>query len=230
MGYLRFLPKLSVPVENRGSGHERGAVLPHKKKGTIALDADGVLLNFHEAYRQAWQRAFGILPVVRDPQAYWPVDRWEVERLDGDRLAHFRKHFDENFWSTVPAIDGAVDACLRLKEAGYGLVCVSAVEQKFKEARLQNLRECGFPIERVIATEGIAGEISPKAAALRELRPLAFVDDYLPYLRGLPTDIHVALVLREVNGSPNTGEEVALSHSQHRNLAEFASWWLSKDR
>ncbi|WP_211454345.1 hypothetical protein [Collimonas antrihumi] len=71
--------------------------MPLKKKETIALDADGVLLNFHEAYRLAWQRAFGILPAVRDPEAYWPIDRWEVERLEGGRLTHFRKHFDEQF-------------------------------------------------------------------------------------------------------------------------------------
>ena len=42
---------------------------------TIALDADGVLLDNHSAYRNAWQRAFGVLPDVRDPNAYWPIDR-----------------------------------------------------------------------------------------------------------------------------------------------------------
>lgn len=194
----------------------------------IALDADGVLLNYHEAYRQAWCRAFGVLPGLRDAQAYWPMDRWQVERLAGEALEQFRAQFDEQFWATIPAIDGAVDACRRLDATGYGLVCVSALPEKFREARLQNLRDCGFPIEQVFATDGALGEVSPKAAALQELKPVAFVDDYLPYLRGLPAEIHVALVLREPNGSPNIGKDIVAAHSQHSDLADFAAWWLAR--
>lgn len=194
----------------------------------IALDADGVLLNYHEAYRQAWHRAFGVLPGLRDAQAYWPIDRWRVERLTGEALEQFRNQFDEQFWATIPAIDGAIDACRRLKAAGYGLVCVSAVPEQFREARLQNLRDCGFPIEEVFATEGIPGEVSPKAAALQKLKPVAFVDDYLPYLRGLPAEIHAALVLREPNGSPNAGKDMETIHSQHSDLADFVAWWLGR--
>ena len=70
----------------------------------IALDADGVLLDFHLAYASAWQRAFGAYPRERDPQAYWPIDRWDVERLDATRRAQFRVQFDEYFWATCPAL------------------------------------------------------------------------------------------------------------------------------
>ncbi len=41
----------------------------------VALDADGVLLDYSLAYAGAWERAFGVYPVERDPQAYWPIDR-----------------------------------------------------------------------------------------------------------------------------------------------------------
>ena len=61
----------------------------------IALDADGVLLDFHLGYAGAWARAFGSRPAERDPLAYWPIDRWEVDRLDEERRLHFRRHFDE---------------------------------------------------------------------------------------------------------------------------------------
>ena len=155
-------------------------------KGLIALDADGVLLDFHLGYADAWRRAFGAAPKERDRLAYWPMDRWEVDRLDDVRRAHFRKHFDETFWTSVPAIEGAVEACHRLHDAGFDLVCVSALEAEFESARLRNLRDLGFPIERVIATGNAAGERSPKADAITELNPEAFVDDYLPYMRGVP--------------------------------------------
>ncbi|MBS0308788.1 MAG: HAD family hydrolase [Proteobacteria bacterium] len=197
-------------------------------KPIIALDADGVLLDYHHAYRRAWAKAFGELPAIRDSQAYWPIDRWAVRRLEGDELATFRACFDHDYWSTIPAIAGAVDACHALTAAGYELVCVSAIEAGFQEARLQNLRCCGFPIERVIATANAGAGSSPKADALQKLQPAAFVDDFLPYLWGIPKHIHAALILREPNGSPNTGDDLAWAHSTHADLASFATWWLTR--
>ncbi len=194
----------------------------------IALDADGVLLDFHLGYAGAWQRAFGARPRERDPHAYWPMDRWDVERLDAERRLHFRRHFDDTFWSTVPVVAGAVEACHRLHDAGFVLVCVSALESTYQAARLRNLRRHGFPIERVVATGNAAGERSPKADAIERLAPQAFVDDYLPYFRGLPDEVHTALVLRAPNGSPNVGPELALARSVHDDLAAFATHWLAR--
>ena len=194
----------------------------------IALDADGVLLDFHLGYASAWQRAFGQAPAERDPQAYWPMDRWHVERLDPARRLQLRAAFDEHFWTTVPAIAGAVEACHRLSDAGFDLICVSALELEFEAARLRNLRDLGFPIERVIATGNAAGERSPKADAIAALQPIAFVDDYIPYMRGVPGHVHTALVLRAPNGSPNTGPDMVLAKSVHDDLAGFTDHWLAR--
>ena len=194
----------------------------------IALDADGVLLDFHLGYASAWQRAFGHTPTERDALAYWPMDRWHVERLDAPRRGVFRAAFDEGFWTTVPAIEGALQACQRLHDAGFELVCVSALDLEFEAARLRNLRDLGFPIERVIATGNAVGARSPKADAITGLKPLAFVDDYVPYMRGVPADVHTALVLRAPNGSPNVGDDMALAKSVHPDLAGFTDYWLSR--
>lgn len=197
-------------------------------KPLIALDADGVLLDFHLAYAGAWERAFGVRPRERDPLAYWPIDRWEVARLDDAGRARLRECLDDHFWATMPALPGAVQACHRLREAGFDLVCVSALEVEYEAARLRNLRDLGFPIERVIATGNEGDDRSPKAQAIEALRPVAFVDDYLPYLRGLPGEVHTALVLRAPNGSPNIGDEVAtLARSVHQDLARFTDHWLA---
>ena len=80
----------------------------------------------------------------------------------------------------------------------------------------------------MIATANAGVDVSPKAAALRELQPVAFVDDFLPYLRGIPNKIHAVLVLRAPNGSPNTGDDFAWADSQHADLANFTTWWLSR--
>jgi phosphoglycolate phosphatase-like HAD superfamily hydrolase len=193
----------------------------------LALDADGVLVDLHAGYARAWQLAFGEVPAERDPLAYWPMDRFDVKPIDAEQRLLLRAQFQQpELWESLPAIDGAVQACHRLHEAGYELVCVTALEARFQAARLRNLKALGFPIRRVIATGHAEGERSPKADAIAALRPVAFVDDYIAYLRGMPTEVHCALVLRAPNGSPNVGDELRLARSVHQDLADFTDHWL----
>lgn len=193
----------------------------------LAIDADGVLVDLHAGYARAWRQAFGVTPAERDPLAYWPMDRWAVDPLDAEQRLLLRAQFERpEMWETLPAIKGAVDACLRLHDAGYELVCVTALQSRFQAARLRNLKALGFPIRRVVATGHVEGERSPKADAIQALRPVAFVDDYIPYMRGVPTEVHTALVLRAPNGSPNVGDELKLARSVHQDLADFAVHWL----
>ncbi|WP_182286598.1 HAD family hydrolase [Comamonas testosteroni] len=194
----------------------------------IALDADGVLLDYNLAYASAWERVFGERPVLKQPDAYWAMERWDVASLQGEALNRFRTSLDAQFWSSIPAIAGALQACEQLCAAGYELVCVSAIKPQFAEARQLNLRRLGFPIARVIATSGRAAPgLSPKAQVLAQLQPLAFVDDFLPYFEGVGARIHKALVLREQGGSPNAGPGLKRIDSTHANLAGFARWWLN---
>ncbi|TAM33452.1 MAG: HAD family hydrolase [Rhodanobacter sp.] len=199
-------------------------------KGIIALDADGVLLDYNLAYASAWEHAFGVYPLERDPHAYWAIDRWQVERLAASRLKRFRICFDELFWSGIPAIEGAAQACHVLQAAGYDLVCVTAVPARFRQARQQNLLLHGFPIERVCATDTLDSGRSPKADVLNALGPVAFVDDYMPYLVGIDPAVHSALIMRGRNGSPNCGAQLRLADSQHSSLLEFSRWWVAADK
>lgn len=194
---------------------------------TIAIDGDGVLLDYNAAYAQAWERAFGAHPALKNPQAYWPIDRWAVERLTGARLEQFRAAFDEEFWSTIPAIPDALQACATLTAHGYELVCVTALDEKFSGARAKNLQRLGFPIARVITTGNVVTHRSPKAEVLEVLRPVAFVDDYAPYLIGVDSNIHLALIMRDAAGSPNTGDLTQAPHSKHTDLMDFATWWIN---
>ena len=201
----------------------------------LALDADGVLLDYNLAYAAVWERAFGVRPVEQDPHAYWARDRFSLAPLDEAAMLHFRSHFDAGFWADVPVLPDAVAACIALADAGYELVCVSALPPAFADARLANLRSHGFPIERVLATGHESTERSPKADAINALAPLAFVDDYLPYMRGVSSNVHKALVMRgslSKTGStaPNDGPELAEVHSQHSDLRDFSDWWLARPR
>ena len=199
------------------------------RNNLIALDADGVLVNYHAGYRLAWERAFGELPEIVDPEAYSAIDRFGVPRLGLEKRNVLRTAMDESFWSSLPPIDGALEACKSLDAAGFDLVCVSAVKDQYRDARAQNLADLGFPLKEVYAAPSKGTDSkSPKAAALDSLMPIAFVDDYAPYLRGVSDDIHKALILREPNGSPNTGEALKLANSTHTDLLAFSKYWLSK--
>lgn len=194
-------------------------------KRIIALDGDGVLLDYNAAYAHAWQRAFGELPVLVNPQAYWPRDRWSVTTLSGAALEKFRAAFDEDFWRTVPAVPGAVQACDMLDRLGYELVCVTALDARFAAARLHNLQSLGFAVARVLTTGHSAVGRSPKAQVLGSLQPAAFVDDFAPYLVGVADSIHLALIMRDADGSPNSGELAHEPDSRHTDLLAFARWW-----
>jgi phosphoglycolate phosphatase-like HAD superfamily hydrolase len=198
--------------------------MPNKK--IIALDADGVLLDYNLAYASAWQRAFGYYPSEKNSDAYWAIDRWDVQRLEGPDLAKFKSCFDTLFWSSLPAIPGALQACHALHSAGFRLVCVTALSEKYGSARLDNLRLLGFPIEQVYTADVHHTDRSPKADILNTLQPIAFVDDYLPFLVGIKPFTHCALIHRRATQSPNTKEPLAIAGSQHADLLEFTDWWL----
>lgn len=195
----------------------------------LAIDADGVLLDYHHSYALAWARAFGGPVDVVDPLAYWPKDRYGLAHLDGAALALFRAQFDEAFWESVPAMPGALEACALLREAGYDLVCLTAIRPENQSARERNLKALGFPLSSVVSAHGDSSARSPKADALELLMPAAFIDDYLPYMRGAPSRIHTALIDRSPNGSPNRGEELSLAKSRHSDLMDFARFWIARE-
>ncbi len=196
---------------------------------TIAIDGDGVLLDYNAAYAKAWHKAFGELPELKNPNAYWALDRWTVKQVDGSELDRLRAAFDDEFWSTIPPIPGALEACELLVGLGYELVCVTALTERHLEARSRNLSSLGFPVSKVICTSNVATSQSPKANVLQALKPVAFIDDYAPYLVGVDPSIHLALIMRDPEGSPNHGELLRLSHSQHPSLMDFASWWANSE-
>jgi hypothetical protein len=198
-----------------------------KTAKTIALDADGVLLDYGSAYADAWSRAFGVMPKLQNPNAYWPMDRWGVPHLAGRELEQFRAAFDEMFWSTIPSIEGAIEGCQLLKNAGYELICVTALDERNLMARERNLRDLGFPITQVLATSRDVTHISPKAEVLNRLELVAFVDDFAPYFLGVNGSVHKALILRDPDGSPNQTVNIGLADSVHGNLLDFCHWWVS---
>lgn len=191
----------------------------------IALDADGVLVDYHEGYARAWERAFGERPRVRNPNGYHPMHYWDVPPLSAADQAHlWSRGWTEEMWESLPAMPGAVQACARLKDAGATLVCVTALDPAFERARMRNLHNLGMGIERVYAVGGSLAR-NPKRARLTALAPAAFVDDCLPYLQDLPSGTWRALVVGRPDFSPNERDDLQAPSSRHASLLEFANLW-----
>lgn len=204
-----------------------------ERRGLVALDGDGVLIDYVKAYGAAWAKYLDCDVSVADADAYFPHHHWGVPWLTGSDLQRFRSFFDTEFWSSIPAIDGALEACRLLVENGCGLVCVTALHHDHREARQANLTALSFPIATVHTTPRTSADVnnsSPKAELLSQLRPVAFVDDFLPYMHGVPSSIHRALIMRGSKGSPNSDyAESGCVDSTHATLLEFARWWVSDD-
>lgn len=201
---------------------------PERKHPIIALDVDGVLLDFSSAYALAWQRAFGTPPIEVDPHAFWPHERWGIPWLEGEQLVQFKAQFDEAFWSTLPALPGAIEACHQLVDAGYELIAVTAIDSQWLRARMKNLQLHGFPILQVIATGGaIPDQPNPKAEVINRIRPAVFVDDYPPFLEGIHAEVHKVLIHPPKRECP-TSEILGLLESTHHTLMDFVQKRLSR--
>lgn len=199
-------------------------------KPLIALDADGVLLDYSLAYARAWERAFGVFPKEINPNGLTPLERWDVEHLQGIDLEYFKSFFDEDFWSTIPAMPEAIEACELLVANGYELVCVTAMESKWRQARQRNLKALRYPIDVVIATgKAVENHLSPKARTINTLKPQAFVDDHIPYFVGIDLNIHRALVIGQHRASISESVRTSSISSTHSCLMDFCQYWLLRN-
>lgn len=191
----------------------------------IALDADGVLLDYNRQFGKVWGDHFGQAPVCVEPRAYHATTYWGVQAPANDHP--FWSAFDQGGWSSMPAMDGAVEACQRLVAAGHRLVCVTSMPTHREAERLANLKALGFPIERVIATGHCKDKTAnPKKAAIEALGPDWFVDDELRKLKELLA-VRCVLVDPEHPDSPNEGQDSSYLAMRVRNLAEFADRLLA---
>lgn len=195
------------------------------RNNTIAIDGDGVIFNWNNSYARLWERVFGKKLEVQDDKAYFAIDRFKVPKLQGDDLQKFRQARDEEFWTTMDILPGAIEACNILIDNGFHLVMVTAADHATREFRQRNLIDKGVPIHTVYTVSDEPCEGSPKAAVLNELKPLVFIDDYLPYFKGVDGSITKVLIdrNRECPNNPNMGPDRQAINLFRESLHHFAT-------
>ena len=196
----------------------------------IALDADGVLLDYNKAAAAVWEETFGLKPPVKNPVSYHIQNMYELE-LDNVRIRElYYGMFDKIGWWSMPPMPNAVEGCQLLADAGYSLHVVSSMPVQFQEHRVENFKKLGIPITSVTAT-GMSKDKqhNPKTSKLLELQPVAFVDDLIDNFRGVEHLTHCALLEWNTHDCPNIGKSFRSVSSTHPDMLHFARYWLSQD-
>ena len=127
--------------------------------------------------------------------------------------------------------DGALQACLLLHQAGYELVCVTAMPARFTEHRLENFRSYGFPIDKVICSGYHPTNFNhnPKREIIEELHPVVFVDDLrrnFKDIEGVKTKF--VFIDHEHEGDPNEHDNI-YHDVKYPSLLAFAEDFLQSE-
>jgi hypothetical protein len=151
-------------------------------RGTVALDCDGVILDFLSQFRAVANYALG-RDVEEGENVYDLNKRFNLQPHERDHIMKIFHH--EGFWSNLPALPGAIDGARALQDAGHRVVVVTAIDDDFKSARLDNLRRLGFKPDEIYCVGAHSGHT--KGEAFHVEQPHAIVDDRLVYLKEATT-------------------------------------------
>ena len=152
-------------------------------------------------------------------------------RLSQEEKVLFEQKWDEIGWRTMPHLPGAVEACQLLHEAGYELICVTAMPHRFADHRLENFRLHGFPIDKVIGVNYSQKRDShnPKKETIKNLNPLIFVDDLKRNFIDLD-DLDTKLVYIDLQRSDDPYKDADIfHHASYPSLLEFVKDFLSDE-
>ena len=189
----------------------------------IALDADGVLVDYNEAYARCWYRAFGEKLTIKNRDAYYAYNQYDCKFTSDEQKAQFDLFKDtDEFWSDMGLFPEVFTACHILVNEGYELVCVTKMDNEFKAARVHNFVSYGLPISETYC-------VNDKRETLYKLQPLALVDDKDENFEGHEESMmHCALVDRNQYDSPNFAHEDWRADSYHDSLRSFVDYWLER--
>lgn len=186
----------------------------------IVLDADGVLFDYNQKMADVCEKALGInLGKLKHCHHFYNASNFNMTKLQGEKVFSL---FDIEGWKSMPAIDGSVEACKAMSEAGHQLVCLSSMPAQFVSHRQHNLTSLGFPIEKVIGSGRDNSRTNPKASHLKEINPDIFVDDQLRNFQDIPKHICKVWIDNGYLDCPNFGMDKSQADFTFSSLRDFS--------
>ncbi len=149
-------------------------IFPSVNEHRVALDCDGVLLNFDHSFARVASEALG-RPVIKLNNRYELNDRYGLSDRDF-QFAWDALDDHEHGWKNMAILPGAVESVARLREQGASIHLVTGIQNRLAECRLANLLAHAIEVESIHC---VGDGKASKTAILRDLRPSVFVDDRL---------------------------------------------------
>lgn len=138
----------------------------------VALDLDGVLLNFEKSWRQCAE--WVLRRTLPDPyEDYDLADRYGLSRREVEKV--WGAFHRDNWWERIPMYEESWDVIEELEAMGCSLWAVTNVDARHLDARSVSLQGA-IPYGRII-TLGAEATPEDRVGVLRDLRAVAFVDD-----------------------------------------------------
>lgn len=178
----------------------------------IALDVDGVLLDFMNPFDIAAKEVFGCkINKDRNEHGMEQYDLLQRASINQDQLFEiFDYMIKTKMYSKFPALPGAVEAIAKIQAAGFDIYNVTAIPDGVRDQRLKNLQDAlNFKPKEIICV----GMGKSKKEALEELRPQIFIDDRLHYLEEVPFIYHLGWIDRKEHQGDCRATVDAHSHS-----------------
>lgn len=188
----------------------------------VALDADGVILDYNQTYAQMFKKAYGIELKVVNPLSYAAFECFAMKKQDPEMVKDFHQRLHHlGMWREMSAFPGALDAVKMMTTKGYRCICVTSMPKQFAHHRLENLQTLGFPINEVIATNH-SNRINPKKSYIEALHPAYFVDDILKNFEDLNVQTELVFLDNGFEDTPNKSQQHQYAHRTVKSLKEFA--------
>lgn len=160
-----------------------------RDKKVIALDVDGVLLDFFATFDKA---AEIILKRKVNPNKdehkrdhYHLGKRVDTDDVMAEKILQFM--LDSRMYQEIPALEGVKEAVEEIKKQNFKIVIITALPESAREMRLINLKN-------VLNLEPdemhMVGMGKSKKDALELVNPDIFIDDRIDYLASVPTLYH----------------------------------------
>lgn len=180
-------------------------------KKTIALDADGVILNFLHQWEISCLEKLG-RKVSRVSPDYVLCERYDISR---NEMLMVWEHFNAaGHWKKIPGIKGSAQAVHDLLYLGFDVQVITAINPIILPDRQSNFMSIGLPSNLPIHCVGNG----KKLETLTDLNAICFVDDHTFHLEeakeaGVPVRILI---------NDDTNSTCADATHCMRSLEEFA--------
>ncbi|MBU2754946.1 hypothetical protein HFU84_06805 [Acidithiobacillus sp. CV18-2] len=138
----------------------------------VALDVDGVLGDFETHWRQCAAKVLG-RPMRKVSGQHNMGSRYGLTHTEVDAVWRV---FHATEWATLPLYDHASELVLALEDLGCQVWAVTSIDERHRCDRADSLMGL-IPTGRIVCV-GHAAPSSAKAAVLRDIGAMAFLDDH----------------------------------------------------